>query len=70
MSATMQDLSVRLAGGDFSVGDSVPPTNNDEIGAFEAFFGKFLGVVRNTLVDLTERIKQVRQKSAAAPPGR
>jgi hypothetical protein len=70
MKSAMQDASMRLAGGDFSAGDAIPPSNDDEIGSFQAFLGEFLGVVRNTLADLTERLKQAKQSRAAGPSAR
>ena len=39
--ATMEDLSMRVAGGDFDA-KFIPDTANDEIGRFEQFFAKFL----------------------------
>lgn len=52
MIATMEDLSARLAGGDY---DLVAPraTAPDEIGRFEEFFGRFLQVVAGLLKELT-----------------
>lgn len=70
MKDAMQDASMRLAGGDFSAGDGIPPSNDDEIGSFQSFLSEFLGVVRNTLSDLTERLKQAKQRSAGGSPGR
>lgn len=64
MMETMQDMSVRLAGGDYSVGNVERTTANDEIGGFEAFFGEFLRLVGNTLSSLAER----RQHPRPAPP--
>ncbi len=58
MMATMQDLSIRLAGGDYGVGAAVRPTRDDEIGGFEKFFAEFLGLVGNTLRGLAERRQQ------------
>jgi hypothetical protein len=65
MMATMEDASVRLAGGDYSVAASVRPSRRDEIGKFEEFFGNFLGLVGNTLRSLVDRS---RKAQAAAPP--
>jgi len=48
MIATMEDLSVRVAGGDFDA-KFVPDTANDEIGRFEQFFAKFLDLMTSTL---------------------
>jgi hypothetical protein len=63
MMGQMEDLSVRLAGGDYGVAAAVRPTRDDEIGRFEAFFGDFLGLVGNTLRSLSER----QRPSARAP---
>jgi len=50
----MEELSTRLAGGDYDV--AMPPTTGeDEIGRFERFFGRFLAVVTGLLKELTER---------------
>lgn len=65
MMETMEDASMRLAGGDYNVAASVKASRKDEIGRFEAFFGNFLGVVGNTLRSLVERS---RKAQAAAPP--
>lgn len=48
MIKTMEDLSVRVAGGDFSV-HFEPSGSNDEIGRFEQFFARFLDLVSATL---------------------
>jgi hypothetical protein len=64
MMGTMEDASLRLAGGDFDVAHVVRSTSLDEIGRFEAFFGEFLGLVGNTLRALVERKRQ----AARAPP--
>jgi hypothetical protein len=66
MMATMEDASMRLAGGDYSVAASVKATSTDEIGRFEGFFGNFLGVVGNTLRSLVDRSRKA--QVAAAPP--
>jgi len=70
MMATMEDLSVRLAGGDYSVGAVARSPRSDEIGRFESFFADFLGLVGNTLRGLAERQRQVppRPPPRAAPP--
>ncbi len=57
MMSTMEDLSIRLAGGDYDVGSAVHPTGKDEIGRFESFFGEFLGLIGNTLRELSGRSK-------------
>ncbi|GEJ57266.1 cache domain-containing protein [Anaeromyxobacter diazotrophicus] len=61
MTGTMEDLSVRLAGGDYGVGAAVVATNDDEIGRFERFFGEFLALVGNTLRALADRKQAARQ---------
>jgi len=71
MMATMEDLSVRLAGGDYTVAASPGQGRDDEIGRFEGFFGEFLGLVGNTLRGLAERNKQLTRPPplrAPAPP--
>lgn len=71
MMTTMEDLSVRLAGGDYSVAATAGQARNDEIGRFETFFGEFLGLVGNTLRGLAERNKQLSKPPpirAPAPP--
>jgi HAMP domain-containing protein len=54
MIGTMEDLSARLAGGDYDV---VAPraSGTDEIGRFEEFFGRFLQVVAGLLKELTRK---------------
>lgn len=49
---TMEDLSVRVAGGDFEA-KFVPDGSSDEIGQFEQFFAKFLDLMTSTLRALT-----------------
>jgi len=49
---TMEDLSVRVAGGDFEA-KFVPDGTVDEIGQFEQFFAKFLDLMTSTLRALT-----------------
>jgi methyl-accepting chemotaxis protein len=68
MKSTMEDLSIRLAGGDFSVTAATRATKNDEIGAFEAFFGEFLVLVGNTMGDLAARLKLQRQAGRPTVP--
>jgi HAMP domain-containing protein len=54
MIAQMEDLSARLAGGDYDV--AAPPAGPpDEIGRFEEFFGRFLTVIAGLLKELTRR---------------
>jgi hypothetical protein len=61
MTGAMEDLSVRLAGGDYGVGKAVVATSDDEIGRFEKFFGEFLVLVGNTLRSLADRKQAARQ---------
>jgi hypothetical protein len=67
MMGTMEDMSVRLAGGDYSVGSVQRSVRKDEIGGFESFFGDFLRLVGNTLRTLSDRQKQQQQ---SRPPSR
>jgi len=66
MMGNMEELSTRLAGGDYGVGAARRPAVNDEIGRFETFLGEFLTLVGNTLRGLADRLKQAR--GAARPP--
>lgn len=68
MMGTMEDMSVRLAGGDYSVGAVQRPVRQDEIGGFEAFFADFLRLVGNTLRTLSERQKQPQTRPPPRPP--
>jgi methyl-accepting chemotaxis protein len=54
MITTMEDLSLRVAGGDFS---AVYETDgsNDEIGHFEQFFAKLLNLMSQTLKSVVEK---------------
>jgi hypothetical protein len=67
MMTTMEDASMRLAGGDYSVAATVKATSRDEIGSFEEFFGNFLGLVGNTLRTLVERSRQRPATTGQAP---
>jgi hypothetical protein len=58
MTATMEDASMRLAGGDYSVGSSMPKVRADEIGKFETFFAEFLRFVGTTLSGIVDRQRQ------------
>jgi hypothetical protein len=68
MMATMEDMSVRLAGGDYGVGSVQQPVRKDEIGGFESFFGDFLRLVGNTLRTLSDRQKQQQSRPLSRPP--
>ncbi len=58
MSKAMEDLSMRLAGGDYDVGASIQPSGGDEIGKFEEFLASFLGVIGTTLRELESRVRR------------
>jgi len=53
MVASMEDISVRVAGGDFDARFE-PDDSNDEIGRFEQFFARFLDLVSGTLKSLVK----------------
>ncbi len=53
MMVRMEDLSERLAGGDYDVGRELVPSAPDEVGRFEGFFGRFLSVIGDTLKQIT-----------------
>lgn len=55
MTRAMEDVSTRLAGGDYEIGDGIRPTADDEIGRFEAFLGSFLATIGATLRQLEKR---------------
>ncbi len=55
MARSMEDASMRLAGGDYDVASAVRPTANDEIGHFEGFLGSFLGTIGATMRELEKR---------------
>jgi hypothetical protein len=55
MTSTMQDVSTRLAGGDYDVGDRLHATSGDEIGRFETFLASFLSTIGSTLKDFDKR---------------
>jgi hypothetical protein len=55
MVTILESASIRVAGGDFSVGETVEPMSNDEMGRFEEFFGRFLTVVGGALKELSRR---------------
>ncbi len=48
MTQSMEDMSVRVAGGDFDA-HFVPDGSNDEIGQFEQFFARFMDLISATL---------------------
>ncbi len=55
MTAAMENVSIRLAGGDYDVGDTIEPSAADEIGRFEAFLRSFLQTIGATLRELEKR---------------
>jgi len=55
MTATLEDLGARLAGGEYDVGKLAPTGPKDEIGRFEEFFGSFLVVMGGLVKELTAR---------------
>lgn len=52
MTETMEDLSVRVAGGDFDAHFEADETD-DEIGEFEKFFARFMDLISTTLKSLS-----------------
>jgi HAMP domain-containing protein len=52
MTAAIEDLSVRVAGGDFE-SHFVPDGTSDEIGTFETFFARFMDLISATLKSLS-----------------
>ncbi len=55
MTSAMEDVSLRLAGGDYDVGATIQPKLADEIGKFEQFLGAFLTTIGSTLRELEIR---------------
>jgi len=53
MITTMEDISVRVAGGDFDA-HFVPDGTDDEIGKFEQFFARFMDLMSGTLKSLVK----------------
>lgn len=53
MMSGMEDISTRLAGGDFEV-HYTPDGTADEIGRFEEFFGRFIDIVASTFKQFTK----------------
>jgi HAMP domain-containing protein len=54
MITSMEDLSMRVAGGDFDA-HFQPDGSNDEIGHFENFFARFLDLMTGTLKAVTKK---------------
>jgi HAMP domain-containing protein len=55
MTRAMEDVSTRLAGGDYEIGGTISPGAPDEIGRFEAFLASFLATIGATLRQLEKR---------------
>jgi len=56
MTKAMEDVSLRVAGGDYDVAEAMTASAaNDEIGRFERFLGSFLGTIGATLRELEKR---------------
>jgi hypothetical protein len=55
MTAAVEDVSMRLAGGDYDIGESIRPESEDEIGRFEGFLATFLKTIGATLRELEKR---------------
>lgn len=53
MMATMEEISIRVAGGDFGA-HFTPDGSTDEIGRFEQFFARFMDLVTGTLKSLVK----------------
>lgn len=53
MIVSMEEIAMRIAGGDFGA-QFVPDGTNDEIGKFEQFIARFLGLVTGTLKSLVK----------------
>jgi len=53
MTAAIEDLSMRVAGGDFDA-HFEPDGTTDEIGEFESFFARFIDLISNTLKSLSK----------------
>jgi HAMP domain-containing protein len=56
MTESIEDLSVRVAGGDFNA-HFVPDGTNDEIGQFEQFFARFMDLISATLKAMLDSSK-------------
>ncbi|HSN92203.1 MAG TPA: cache domain-containing protein [Anaeromyxobacteraceae bacterium] len=68
MMETMEDMSARLAGGDYSVGSAPRTVRKDELGKFESFFADFVRLVGNTLRAMSDRVKQQQARPPAPRP--
>ena len=55
LSASLEDLGSRLAGGEYDVGRLAPTGPRDEIGRFEELVGGFITGVGRLLQELTRR---------------
>jgi HAMP domain-containing protein len=52
MTSAIEDLSMRVAGGDFDA-HFQPDGSSDEIGQFESFFARFMDLISATLKSLS-----------------
>ncbi len=57
MRRTIEDVSTRLAGGHYTIGESLQVESPDEIGRFEMFLGEFLAAIGQTLAELEKRMR-------------
>jgi HAMP domain-containing protein len=56
MTRTLEEVSTRLAGGDYGIGGTLRIESHDEIGRFEKFLGEFLATIGQTLTELEKRM--------------
>ena len=56
ITARMEDLGARVAGGDYDVARDLPTPARDEIGRLEEFFARFLRAVGGALSELQRRL--------------
>jgi HAMP domain-containing protein len=54
MVASMEDISMRVVGGDFTARFE-PDGTNDEIGRFEQFFGNLMDLMTSSLQSLSSK---------------
>ncbi|HET6413089.1 MAG TPA: cache domain-containing protein [Anaeromyxobacter sp.] len=58
MVTRLEDVSTRLAGGDYDVGGEMESEVDDEVGRFETFFGKFLQMVGAALKSAEKEVRR------------
>jgi len=58
MMGSLEDVSTRLAGGDYNVGNDIQASENDEVGRFESFFAQFLKMVGAALKHAAEAARK------------